>query len=45
MGLSPVDDSHILTVLNELKATDVQALAVNDERIIATTEVEGRVAI
>ena len=39
MGLSPVDDSHILTVLNELKATDVQALAVNDERIIATTEV------
>lgn len=39
VGNAPVDDSNILTVLNELKATDVQALAVNDERIISTSEV------
>ncbi len=39
VGGSPIDDSHILIVLNELKATDVQALAVNDERMIATSEV------
>ncbi len=39
MGNAHVDDSHILDVLNELRAADVQALAVNDERIIATSEV------
>lgn len=39
MGNTPVDDSNILSVLNELRATDVQALAVNDERIVATSEV------
>lgn len=39
MGSTPVDDSNILSVLNELRATDVQALAVNDERIVATSEV------
>lgn len=39
IGNAYLDDDHILTVLNELRATDVQALAVNDERIIATSEV------
>ncbi len=39
VGNAQVDDSSILAVLNELRAADVQALAVNDERIIATSEV------
>lgn len=39
IGNSHVDDSNILAVLNELRAADVQALAVNDERIVATSEV------
>lgn len=39
VGNAYLDDSHILMVLNELRATDVQALSVNDERIIATSEV------
>ncbi len=39
IGNALLDDSHILMVLNELRATDVQALAVNNERIIATSEV------
>lgn len=39
VGNAQVDDSNILAVLNELRAADVQALAVNDERIIATSEV------
>ncbi|HEY8501012.1 MAG TPA: DUF881 domain-containing protein [Clostridia bacterium] len=39
IGNAPVDDDNILAVLNELRAADVQALAVNDERIIATSEV------
>jgi len=39
MDNTPIDDYSILTVLNELRAADVQALAVNDERIIATSEV------
>lgn len=34
-----VEDYDILTVLNELRASDVQAMAINDERILATTEV------
>lgn len=38
-GTSQVEDSNILAVLNELRAADVQALAVNDERIVATSEV------
>ncbi len=38
-GTSQVEDSNILAVLNELRSADVQALAVNDERIIATSEV------
>ncbi|NLX77400.1 MAG: DUF881 domain-containing protein [Clostridiaceae bacterium] len=39
IGNTHVEDSNILAVLNELKAADVQALAVNDERIIATSEI------
>jgi len=39
IGNAPVDDDNILAVLNELRAADVQALAENDERIIATSEV------
>ena len=38
LGNTPVDDSNILAVLNELRAADVQAPR-NDERIIATSEV------
>lgn len=34
-----VKASHIQELLNELKASDVQALCVNDERIVATSEV------
>ncbi len=34
-----VEDDDILYVLNELRATDAQALAINDQRVIATTEV------
>ena len=39
IGNAPDDDDNILAVLNELRAADVQARAVNDERIIATSEV------
>lgn len=39
MDETPVDDYSILSVLNELRAADVQALAVNEERIVATSEV------
>jgi uncharacterized protein YlxW (UPF0749 family) len=34
-----VEDDDILTILNELRATDAQALAINDQRIIDTSEV------
>ncbi|ACL74951.1 DUF881 domain-containing protein [Ruminiclostridium cellulolyticum] len=36
-----VEDNDLLFVLNELRATDAQALAVNDQRIIDTSEVRG----
>ncbi len=36
-----VEDNDLLFVLNELRATDAQALAINDQRIIDTTEVRG----
>lgn len=39
IGNAPIGDDNILAVLNELRAADAQALAVNDERIIATSEV------
>lgn len=34
-----VKANHIQELLNELKASDVQAISVNDERIVATSEV------
>lgn len=34
-----VEDDDLLFVLNELRATDAQALAINDQRVIDTTEV------
>ncbi len=34
-----VEDDDLLFVLNELRATDAQALAINDQRIIDTSEV------
>lgn len=36
-----VEDDDILSILNELRATDAQAFAVNDQRVIATTEIRG----
>ncbi|MCX7842629.1 MAG: DUF881 domain-containing protein [Clostridia bacterium] len=36
---SYIDDMNILDVLNELRASDVQAISVNNERIVATSEV------
>lgn len=38
-GERTIRDSHILDLLNELKASDVQAIAINDERIVATSEI------
>lgn len=37
--LSHVEDANILELLNELRASDAQAIAINGERIIATSEV------
>lgn len=34
-----IEDRHMLELINELRASDVQAMAVNDERIVATTEI------
>ncbi|MHB8065830.1 MAG: DUF881 domain-containing protein [Ruminiclostridium sp.] len=34
-----VEDDDLLSVLNELRATDAQALAINEQRIIDTSEV------
>lgn len=34
-----VDDLNILEVLNELRASDAQAISINDERIVANSEV------
>ncbi|RCX13854.1 uncharacterized protein YlxW (UPF0749 family) [Anaerobacterium chartisolvens] len=36
---SYVSDTDILSVLNELRASDVQAISVNEERIVAMSEV------
>lgn len=38
-GSIRVKPSHIQDLLNELKASDVQAISVNDERIVATSEI------
>ncbi len=34
-----VHDSYLLTVLNELRASGAEALSINDERILATSEI------
>ena len=34
-----IEDRHMLELINELRASDVQAMAINDERIVATTEI------
>ncbi len=38
-GMGIVHDVYILTILNELRAAGAEALSVNDERILATSEV------
>lgn len=34
-----IEDRHMLELINELRASDVQAIAINDERIVATSEI------
>ncbi len=34
-----IEDRHMLELINELRATDVQAMSINDERIVATSEI------
>lgn len=38
-GAKTVEDRHIEELINELKASDVQAVSVNDERIVAMSEI------
>lgn len=38
-GYGIVHDSYILTILNELRAAGAEALSLNDERILATSEI------
>ena len=38
-GTKTVEDRHIEEMINELKASDVQAISVNDERIVAMSEI------
>ncbi len=38
-GSKAIEDYDIEDLINELKATDVQAVSVNDERIVATSEI------
>jgi uncharacterized protein YlxW (UPF0749 family) len=38
-GLKSVEDRHIEELINELKASDVQAISVNDERVVAMSEI------
>ena len=38
-GIKTVEDRHIEELINELKASDVQAISVNDERIVAMSEI------
>ncbi|MEN6316414.1 MAG: DUF881 domain-containing protein [Clostridiaceae bacterium] len=40
-GLNYVEDYDILDVVNELRASGAQAISVNDERIVAMTEIRG----
>lgn len=38
-GYGIVHDSYLLTILNELRASGAEALSLNDERILATSEI------
>ncbi len=38
-GYGIVHDSYLLTILNELRASGAEALSINDERILATSEI------
>jgi len=38
-GFVYVDDTNVLDVINELRASDARAISVNDERIVAMSEV------
>lgn len=38
-GFKTVEDRHIEELINELKATDAQAISVNDERVVAMSEI------
>lgn len=38
-GDKMIEDRHIEELINELKATDVQAICINDERIVALSEI------
>lgn len=38
-GENPVEDRHIEQLIDELKASDVQAISVNDERMVALSEI------
>ena len=38
-GFGIVHDSYILTILNELRASGAEALSINSERILATSEI------
>jgi uncharacterized protein YlxW (UPF0749 family) len=38
-NLSEVDDTDILTLINELKASEAQAISINNERIVSVSEV------
>lgn len=40
-GLNTVQDYDILDVVNELRASGAQAISINDERIVAMTEIRG----
>ncbi len=39
LGDRIIEDRHMLELINELRASDVQAMSVNDERILATSEI------
>ncbi len=38
-GYGIVHDAYLLTILNELRASGAEALSINDERILATSEI------
>ena len=38
-GYGIVHDTYLLTILNELRASGAEALSINDERILATSEI------